>query len=215
MTRTVPLWRWLLALTAVVAFAAYGCERRPDPMTAAVLVVASSGHGSGMAIGPRLVLTAAHVVDKEPDPRRDRVIGYDQRPRGYRVVMRDDQADLALLSVNADLPAHRSVACEVPTRGTPLVAYGHPLVVRWAEVMLRVTSVSPIAVNDPMRWRVLVVDGSINSGLSGAAVIGPSGDVVGVVLAALLQHQATSSELSSYGLVTHGVAICEFLDRAR
>jgi hypothetical protein len=88
------------------------------------------GHGSGFAVGPRLVLTNAHVVAlavSDPDRVRIGVIPAEGSPPSpARIVSVDPARDLALLELQqGSLPALTLYTGRVPA-GAPVGALGYP-----------------------------------------------------------------------------------------
>lgn len=131
---------WLLLVLAVTAVPAAAQSDDISAASRSVVRVAVAqlegdqivdfGHGSGFAVGPRLVLTNAHVVAlavSDPDRVRIGVIPAEGSPAGpARIVAVDPARDLALLELQGgSLPALPLYTGRV-TPGATVAALGYP-----------------------------------------------------------------------------------------
>jgi hypothetical protein len=138
--------------------------------------------GSGFVVGDNLLVTNAHVV---AGARTSSVISPRGRRTGATVVHFDPERDLALLIASVDAPALLIADGEVGDQGA-VMGYpgGGPL------------EVSPFAIREELeadgrdlydrqgtRRRVLVLASELRPGDSGAALVDPEGQVVGVAFA--------------------------------
>lgn len=136
----------------------------------------SMGHGSGVAIGPRLVLTARHVVwgmhawtvippgESTPIPARP--------------VYVDIAHDIAFVAVDRDLPHHVALpdAARRLTMSERVSVSGYPLDVREPNPAASSGEVSRIT-----RDGLLHLSMSVNPGNSGGPVIDEAGELIGIV----------------------------------
>lgn len=136
----------------------------------------SMGHGSGVAIGPRLILTARHVVwgmhawTVVPPGESD--------PIPARPVYVDLEHDIAFVAVDRDLPHHLSLP-DAPRRLTMserVSVSGYPLDVREPNPAASSGEVSRVT-----RDGLLHLSMSVNPGNSGGPVIDRDGALIGIV----------------------------------
>lgn len=139
-----------------------------------VYIAVGDGHGSGMIVGPGLVLTAYHAVRTEDRPG---VRFYDGQSANGKVVWTAPGRDLALIAV--DIPKGHPVppmSCDDIAPGERIIAVGHPLQSEW------------VAVSGHMpEWqgyhdRYVSLGLRIGQGASGGPVFDNEGQVVGIVL---------------------------------
>lgn len=136
-----------------------------------VTVFTEVGHGSGVIFDSMHVLTAKHVAKAGEKVR----VLYRNDDQAVGVVEWDDpELDFSVikLSFPAPFPAPE-LRCAVPEVGEPIVAVGTP--------MQRIGTVIHgyvAAVNDG-DWRVLI-DGSMNPGMSGGPIFDSAGRVIGI-----------------------------------
>jgi putative serine protease PepD len=142
-----------------------------------------AGSGSGFVVGPRLVATAAHVVDGasaiELQPEKG-------LPIAARVVGSDDDEDLALLRTESDLDARTlSFATGADAEiGDRVIALGYPLDLAFTATQGAITGEDrDLEVEGTNYTGLFQTDAAVNPGNSGGAMIDSSGKVVGVVVA--------------------------------
>jgi hypothetical protein len=164
----------LALLIALAALIAPGISRFADDLDAATVqasiarIETLDSVGTGFAVGPRTVLTAAHVVEGEDNPRV--TIG-DLALTG-KVIRRDSAMDLAIISIDEDQPVLR-FASNPPAVLDQVFAFGNPLGGR--------TAVSRGIVSDIDGVRIQT-DAAVNPGNSGGPLVNDSGEVVGLVI---------------------------------
>lgn len=83
------------------------------------------GNGSGILIAPNTLLTAKHVADVLTS--QPLVVKYNGVDYPVSVFAKDPLTDLALLSVPGLQGTYTSVASEVPSIGTNVIAVGYPM----------------------------------------------------------------------------------------
>ena len=139
--------------------------------------------GSGFVLDERgHILTNAHVVASSLDVR---VSFSDRRTVAARVVGKDADTDLAVLSVNpkeADLHPLRLGDSDAVQVGDPTVAIGNPFGLERtlttgvvSALQRRITAPSGFAIED-----VIQTDAAINPGNSGGPLLDAAGRVIGV-----------------------------------
>jgi S1-C subfamily serine protease len=139
--------------------------------------------GSGFVVGPDLVVTNAHVVAGEDETTLQRSDGSEVRAR---VVAFDPDRDLAVLRAQGlDRPALPRATVEVGGVGA---VFGHPgggaLRAAPFQVGQAITATgTDIYDRDRTRREVLVLAADLQPGDSGAALVDPQGQVVGVAFA--------------------------------
>ena len=135
----------------------------------------SIGHGSGVAIGPRLILTARHVVWAMSAYAV--VLPGVSEPIPARPVYVDLEQDIAFLVVDQDLPHYLSLpAVRRLAMSEPVSVSGYPLDLREPNPAASSGEVSRIA-----RDGLLHLTLSANPGNSGGPVIDRAGRIIGIV----------------------------------
>lgn len=132
--------------------------------------------GSGVAIGPHTILSAAHIC------HAPRLIGRPQYAFGaksLRIVAFDDVYDLCLLHSPAVLTDYLSLADVAPKQGDGVKVVGYPLGVN-ATVITTGTHAG-LQLNDFLVLRDLISCPAF-SGNSGGPALNDSNDVVGIVV---------------------------------
>lgn len=154
-----------LVSSGVVRLEVAGCEE--------------DGMGTGFAIGPQLVVTAAHVVD---GGRLVRAIS-GTTSRSASVLGIDVAADVALLRMVTPIEGHEFAFSTEPARvGDQVAALGFPEASLLTFTPGTVNGVGRKAVIDGVaRFGLLEFDAATHPGSSGGPVIRPDGTVVGLV----------------------------------
>lgn len=164
-----------LLLASCVAAPAFGYLEHSS-----VKIENGDGHGSGVVIGPRLVLTAKHVADEDGLVARTR--DGDKLP--LTKVWESDTQDLAIMQTAQDFPASVPVAtltCDLPKVGDPVTVIGNPL---GAEFVFGFGHIASTV--SPKDDTTVVMDLNVLPGDSGGPVLDAKGHVVGVVVAVMI-----------------------------
>jgi S1-C subfamily serine protease len=140
--------------------------------------------GSGWVAVPHTVVTNAHVVAGESDTT---VTTQDGATLTATPIHYDPRNDLALLRVDADLPA-LPLATTAP-RGTGGAVLGYPENGPYAVSPARIGDTRSVTSEDsygagPIRRSIAFLRGSVRSGNSGGPLIDSHGQVMGTVFAA-------------------------------
>ena len=140
--------------------------------------------GTGWVALPGLIVTNAHVIAGEPDTTVVTQSGasLDAVPVHY-----DPRNDLALLRVDADLPA-LPIAGD-PRRGQTGAVLGYPENGPYAVAPARLGGTSRVISEDaygrgPVQRSIAFLRGSVRSGNSGGPFVDSGGRVIGTVFAA-------------------------------
>lgn len=163
----------------------------PSKLTATPRVYACGFQGSGTVIAPGQLLTAAHVV-RDPYTHKDRsplCLLFDGDKAVYaKVVKRDDNSDVALLSFEGVETEVIPVAPIEVAENLPLTSHGYPgvgdITRQKASKQLRTIRLSRTVqtpqgpgTNPLIRW----ASQRFEEGESGGGVVGPTGELTGVI----------------------------------
>lgn len=166
-----------------LAFLLAACATLGWPLDAmrssTVLVEDGNGHGTGVVVGARYILTAGHNADGIPEPM---VRTSDGRSSKAKVAWRDKVQDVAIYET-ADplgiLPAR--IDCRPLRWGEPVATVGHQAKSRWLLAQGHVSIASPYDTEDAERQ--YGVQMPVNFGMSGGGVFDEQGAIVGVITA--------------------------------
>jgi S1-C subfamily serine protease len=161
--------------------------------------------GSGFVVGPGLVATNAHVVAGEGNGSTQVLVGnsaYDATP-----VLFDPDFDLAVLRTDAPLGPALNMSSVIVPRGTKAALLGYPedrgLSIGAAGVTEEVTATGKDIYNNGSVTRgVYALDANILPGNSGGPLLGPGGQVIGVVFSRSTVYQDVGYALASPGVLT-------------
>ena len=172
-----------LATAAVAHESLPDLVRRVKPSVVSVLTYDSKGEplisGSGFFIRPGQVVTNMHVLR---NAQRVEVRTLDGKGRTFSVAGAsaiDDEADLALLSV--DLPAERSrplsISTSLPEEGEQVFVIGNPLRLEGSISDGIVSAVREV----PALGRIIQTTAPVSHGNSGSPLFNMRGQVIGIV----------------------------------
>jgi S1-C subfamily serine protease len=160
--------------------------------------------GSGFVVGKGLVATNAHVVAGEGAGSTQVLVG----DTAYRAtpVLFDPSFDLAVLRTDAPLGPVLSISPNMVSRGTQAAMLGYPedgpLSVGAAGVTDEVTAVGKDIYNNGSVTRgVYSLDADVLPGNSGGPLVGPGGQVIGVVFSRSTVYQNVGYALTSPGVL--------------
>ena len=159
--------------------------------------------GSGFVVGHGLVATNAHVVAGESSPQV--VLG----GTAYRAttVLFDPSFDLAILRTSAPLGPVLAIDPNDIARGTQAAILGYPedgpLTIDPAGVTAEVNAVGRDIYNQGTVTRgVYALDADVRPGNSGGPLMGPGGQVIGVVFSRSTVYPNVGYALTSPGVLT-------------
>jgi len=158
-----------------------------DTLSASIVLVtglrsAASASGSGVSLGDGQIVTSAHLVH---DASGVTVTDADGTRHAGRVVGSDDESDLALLEVDASLPAAPLGRADLLPEDAPVIALaattgsGHwmyPATLHDRDMMVTTD-------NGGMFAGLLGTDAPTGASYSGGALVDESGTVVGILVA--------------------------------
>jgi S1-C subfamily serine protease len=165
----------------------------------------SEQEGSGFVVGPGLVATNAHVVAGESNGSTQVLLGnsaYDAT-----TVLFDPDFDLAVLRTNAPLGPALNISSTLVSRGTQAALLGYPedrgLTIGAAGVTEEVTAIGKDIYNSGSVTRgVYALDATVLPGNSGGPLLGPGGQVIGVVFSRSTVYPNVGYALTSPGVLT-------------
>ena len=157
--------------------------RRVKPSVVSILTYDPKGEplisGSGFFIRPGEVVTNMHVIK---GAQRIEIHTLDGKGRTYPVagaLAIDEEADLALLSVN--LPEEKSrplpVATTLPEEGEPIFLIGNPLRLEGSISNGIVSAIREV----PALGRIIQITAPVSHGNSGSPLLNMHGQVIGIV----------------------------------
>jgi S1-C subfamily serine protease len=156
--------------------------------------------GSGFVVGKGLVATNAHVVAGESAGNTQVILG----GSAYRAtpVLFDPSFDLAVLRTDAPLGPVLSVSPNTVSRGTQAAMLGYPedgpLSVGPAGVTAEITALGKDIYNSGSVTRgVYALNANVLPGNSGGPLVGPGGQVIGVVFSRSTVYQNVGYALAS------------------
>jgi S1-C subfamily serine protease len=164
----------------------------------------SEQEGSGFVVGPGLVATNAHVVAGESQGSTQVMIG--NTPYGATTVLFDPSFDLAVLRTDAPLGPALAISSTLIGRGTQAAVLGYPedgpLAIGSAGVTSEITAVGKDIYNDNSVTRgVYSLEANVQPGNSGGPLMGPGGQVIGVVFSRSTIYSDVGYALTSPGVL--------------
>lgn len=150
-----------------------------------VRIIGGESEGSGFAIKKNgFILTNFHVIDAEPAPK---VVLPDNTFETGKVIMTDEDADLAVIKIKKDLPALKLARMDCLSPAEELLAIGYPLGGELSgESFVVRGSFSRGAYDKENNIRYLLTDMTMVSGISGGPMVNICGEVVGINTSGLL-----------------------------
>ncbi len=160
--------------------------------------------GSGFVVAPGLVVTNAHVVAGESDGDTQVIEG--NTAYNATVVFFDPSFDLAVLRTDAPLGPALTISPNVVSRGTQAAILGYPedggLTIDPAGVTEEVTAIGKDIYNNGTVTRgVYALDANVLPGNSGGPLLGPGGQVIGVVFSRSTVYPDVGYALTSPGVL--------------
>jgi S1-C subfamily serine protease len=161
--------------------------------------------GSGFVVGPGMVATNAHVVAGEGAGNTQVIVGGNSY--GATVVFFDPSFDLAVLRTSAPLGPALAISPNLVSAGTQAALLGYPedgpLTVDPAGVTQEVTAIGKDIYNNGSVTRaVYALDANVEPGNSGGPLMGPGGQVIGVVFSRSTVYNDVGYALASPGVLT-------------
>lgn len=208
-----------LVLLVLFSFEFFERKIHIDELTSRSLapkVVVIFGHGTGIVVGSRTVLTAAHVVQEiktdnsesgtTNDLKTPVVIKtFDDKEYLGSVLNLDASQDLAVVETAPVFGVTAAIQCVDAKPGQKIWSIGHPLILRDIYTFGYVSSYS----SGKWYWSsVQVVDLTVGLGMSGGPVFNHQGELVGIIVGTLA---GGFSPVGSMTLMVPGSTICKYL----
>jgi S1-C subfamily serine protease len=161
--------------------------------------------GSGFVVAPGLVATNAHVVAGEGSGNTQVLVG--NNAYNATTVYFDPSFDLAILRTNAPMGPALSISPDTVSRGTQAAILGYPedgpLMIDPAGVTEEITALGKDIYNNGSVTRgVYALDASVLPGNSGGPLLGPGGQVIGVVFSRSTVYPNVGYALTSPGVLS-------------
>ncbi len=161
--------------------------------------------GSGFVVGPGLVATNAHVIAGEGSGSTQVLVG--GTSYGATPVFFDPSFDLAVLRTSAPLGPALTISSSLVPNGTQAALLGYPedgpLTVNPASVTEEVTAIGKDIYNSGSVTRgVYALAATVLPGNSGGPLMGPGGQVIGVVFSRSTVYSNVGYALTSPGVLS-------------
>jgi S1-C subfamily serine protease len=161
--------------------------------------------GSGFVVGPGLVATNAHVIAGEGSGNTQVLVG--GTAYGATPVYFDPSFDLAVLRTSAPLGPVLTISSSLAPNGTQAALLGYPedghLTVNPAAVTEEVTAIGKDIYNSGSVTRgVYALAATVLPGNSGGPLMGPGGQVIGVVFSRSTVYSNVGYALTSPGVLS-------------
>jgi S1-C subfamily serine protease len=161
--------------------------------------------GSGFVVGPGLVATNAHVIAGEGSGSTQVLVG--GTSYGATPVFFDPSFDLAVLRTSAPLGPALTISSSLVPNGTEAALLGYPedgpLTVNPASVTEEVTAIGKDIYNSGSVTRgVYALAATVLPGNSGGPLMGPGGQVIGVVFSRSTVYSNVGYALTSPGVLS-------------
>ncbi len=201
-----------LLITALVGCSAPQQTSAVTPLhRSTVLIEHQEGHGSGLIVGPRRVLTAHHVVQGDGIDVRF----FSGEANAGSIIWSDAKRDLAMIDV-AVPNGHPQVpiSCNQPVAGEHVIAVGHPIQSQW------VLTGGYLPGGDLVAGRYVSLGFPVGLGTSGGPVFNEAGEVVGMTLAILAERTSTAAAFDEFkdtgiGLMLPSSEFCRTIGATR
>jgi S1-C subfamily serine protease len=160
--------------------------------------------GSGFVVAPGLVATNAHVIAGEANGNTQVVVG--NNSYAATAVLFDPSFDLAVLRTDAPLGPPLAISPSLVARGTQAALLGYPedgpLTIDPAGVTEEITAIGKDIYNNGSVTRgVYALDANVEPGNSGGPLLGPGGQVIGIIFSRSTVYQAVGYALTSPGVL--------------
>jgi S1-C subfamily serine protease len=161
--------------------------------------------GSGFVVGKGLVATNAHVVAGEGAGNTQILVG--NNAYGATPVLFDPEFDLAVLRTSAPLGPALPISPNYVARGTQAAILGYPedggMSIGPAGVTEEITAIGKDIYNSSTVTRgVYALDAGVLPGNSGGPLLGPGGQVIGVVFSRSTVYPNVGYALTSPGVLS-------------
>lgn len=167
------------------------------------------GSGSGFVyMKPNILVTCNHVIEGS----NSIILKFSSSDKyiGGKVVLRDDEHDLALIKFTeaTKIPLNKAPS-DFVTEGMPVIFSGYPFS---TQTLTTHQGIISAIIKDPAGITNYLIDGTVNSGNSGCPLMNVEGEVLGVISAKRRNRNALLEQVEkmTFGAVSlHGVDIVE------
>jgi S1-C subfamily serine protease len=199
-----------VTLSAIIAFlAACQAPKKRDAFAiSTVKVLPSEGHGSGVHVGNRYIVTAAHVVGSEKTVKVKAKHGGESEAD---VLWVNKANDIALLRARElQGVAVSQIECGIPAVGQHIEAIGSPGQLEFIHAFGRVSS----GVQSNTHWASYFIAAMVvGPGMSGGPVFDARGKVVGIVVGVALTQIGWGASALSLAYVVPAQTVCNLTMR--
>jgi S1-C subfamily serine protease len=200
-----------VTLSAIIAFlvACQAPKKRDALSYSTVKILTAGGHGSGIHVGNRYIITAAHVVGAADTVKIRAKHGGESEAE---VLWVNKAHDLALLRAK-DLTgvAVSQIECGVPAIGQHIEAIGAPGPLEFIHAYGRVAS----GVQSNSHWASYFIAAMVvGPGMSGGPVFDARGKVVGIVVGVAVAQLGWTPSALSLAYVVPSQTVCNLTMRS-
>jgi S1-C subfamily serine protease len=200
-----------VTLSAIIAFlvACQAPKKRGALAISTVKILPAEGHGSGVHVGNRYIVTAAHVVGSQKTVNVRAKHGGESEAE---VLWVNKAHDIALLRAK-DLTnvGVSQIECGVPAIGQHIEAIGAPGPLEFIHAYGRVSS----EVQSNTHWASYFIAAMVvGPGMSGGPVFDARGKVVGIVVGVALTQIGFSASALSLAYIVPSSTVCALTMRS-
>lgn len=200
-----------VTVSAIIAFLVVlqTTKKRDALALSTVKIQIGQGHGSGVHVGNRWIITAAHVVKGQTEVALKSSLGGEAVAD---VLWINERQDIALLRARdlAGVEASR-LLCEDPRVGQSVIAIGNPGPLEFITAHGTVASGQK---HSKEHWADhYIVSMPIAPGMSGGPVLDHHGRVVGIVVGVAMMSIGWAGAPIGFGYIAPASAVCKLLAR--
>lgn len=151
-------------------------------MSSVVIVNGTNSLGTGFFVDPTHVLTAKHVLGDEQTGTITLLSGRKYTGR----VVRSSDKDLSLIEVHPTESVKSVTLASIYQVGQTVLAVGNPQGLQYSVSKGIISNADRVLEGDPMHY--IQIDASVNEGNSGGPLIDSNGNVVGLVVAKIIDN---------------------------
>lgn len=224
----------VLASVCWCAVAVLNVVQKSYPVEGSTYALAyDEANATGVAIGPRLMITAGHVAahgldekgNVKPDYKYKVSNGFMKEPVSGSPLWANTGVDIGVLKTDHDLPYYSELACRRPRLGEPVSIIGYPNInkIYWAKGPVYTKGVISSGLQGKaFEWdEWILVDAIASFGNSGGGVFDASRKIIGVLVGVfgfdlvegIAPEQNTVWVPGGYSIMIPSSTLCTFLGR--